>query len=232
MAFKTKTDYFGFSDLSGIVLSETSENRSAQVAEAQGENGFNVASEVYGERIAPACSYIIKGRTVSLGDITLGKVNTVEGKSFCVSEIAITTGAGQVPTMSINGQQIEDNATEACTTIASGVTVTGLHHAQTFGAFEISGQGAHLTNSSWSAQCTINTADKDGVMIAHDITDGRMTVTGTIQVSNASYPIPTLSVGNGWILTSPLSETNPNGDYPTYGFTLTKYLTAIEPNNN
>ena len=184
---------------------------------------------MYGERTAPACSYIIKGRTVQLSSIVLGKVNEIDGHSFCVSEIAIQTGAGQVPTMSINGQQIEDNATEACTTTASGTTVTGLHHAQTFGAFTISGQGAHLTQSSWSAACTINTAEKDGVMIAHDITDGRMTVTGTIQVSNASYPTPVLSAADGWKTTSPLSETNPNGDYPTYSFTLTKYLTAVEP---
>lgn len=107
--------------------------------------------------------------------------------------------------------------------------MTGLHHAQTFGAFTYGGTGAHLTQSTFTATCTINVASKDGVPLAHDITDGRLEVNGTLQVSDASYGTPTLSAASGWNITAPLTETNPDSDYPTYSFTVTKYLTAVEP---
>ena len=113
-----------------------------------------------------------------------------------------------------------------CTATLPGITVSGLHHAQTFGAFSISGAGAHLTQSTWSAQCDVSPAEKDGQMLAHDIVGGTVTVTGTIQVSDASYPVPTLSVASGWTITAPLTETNPDSNYPTYTFTITKYLSA------
>lgn len=106
------------------------------------------------------------------------------------------------------------------------VTVSPLHHAQTFGAFAITGAGAHLTQSSFAAECTVSTADKDGVPLAHDIVGGKVTVTGTIQVSNSAYGVPTVTPTNGWSFTSPLTETNPDGDFPTYTFGLTTYLSA------
>ena len=106
------------------------------------------------------------------------------------------------------------------------VTISPLHHAQNFGAFTIAGSGAHLTQSTFAAECTVSTADKDGVPLAHDIVGGKVTVTGTIQVSNSSYGVPTVTPSNGWDMTSPLTETNPDGDFPTYTFGLTNYLGA------
>lgn len=106
------------------------------------------------------------------------------------------------------------------------VSISPLHHAQTFGAFTYSGTGAHLTQSTFAAECTVSTADKDGVPLAHDIVGGRVTVNGTIQVSNSSYGTPTITPSNGWGLTQPLTETNPDGDFPTYTFGLTNYLSA------
>lgn len=73
---------------------------------------------------------------------------------------------------------------------------------------------------------SISEATKDGVTIAHDLTDGRIEVTGTIQVSDASYGTPALSCASGWTITAPLTQTNPDSDYPTYTFTIVKYLTA------
>ena len=231
MAFKNKIDIYGLSSVNGLEIGSVTENRTSQIVEAQGEDGFVVANQVFGEVTAPACEYIVKGRNISLGNITLGGIHVADGKSYCLTNVGITTGAGQTPTVNASGSQIEDQATSACTAVLSGISFSGLHHAQTFGAFNISGDGAHLTNSSLDAACTLNTVSKDGVIIAHDITDGRMTVTGTIQVSDASYGVPTLSAATGWIITAPLSETNPDSNYPTYNFTLVKYLTAVHPND-
>ena len=109
--------------------------------------------------------------------------------------------------------------------------MTALHHAQNFGAFTISGQGAHLTSSTLTIGGQVSTADKDGKVIASDLTDGRMTISGTIQVSDQTYGIPTLSLTDGWAITSPLTETNPNSEFPTYSFGLTRYLDHTEPNS-
>ena len=227
-AFKSKNDYYGLGSLTNVEIVGTTENKSAQVAEAQGEDGFVVADLVYGEKSAPVCEYAVKG-DVSLGTINLGTINEIDNKSFVMTEITVGTGAGQAPTLAASGQQIEDNATVACTASLAGISINGLHHAQTFGAFTIGGQGAHLTQSNFTATAQVSTAEKDGDIIAHDITDGRITVNGTVVVADNSYPTPTLSAASGWVVTAPLTETNSNASFPTYSFTITKYLTGTEP---
>lgn len=229
MAFKQKIDIYGLSAITGLEVASYTENKTAQTVEAQGEDGFVIANQVFGEVNSPACEYVVKGRNINLGTISLGGIHVADGKSYCLTNVSITTGAGQTPTVNASGSQVEDNATAACTATLTGVSFSGLHHAQTFGAFELSGTGAHLTNSSFDAACTVNPVTKDGVIIAHDITDGRLTVNGTIQVSDVSYPTPVLSVASGWVVTAPMTETNPDSAYPTYTFTLTKYLTAVHP---
>ena len=81
--------------------------------------------------------------------------------------------------------QVEDSLLAGtCKATLPSVGVDALHHAQTFGAFTLSGAGAHLTQSTYSAQCEVSTAEKDGVILAHDIVGGTVTVNGTIQVSD------------------------------------------------
>lgn len=227
MAFKTKQDYYDLSDKSGLVLVSTTENKSESVAEAQGENGFVVATQTYGVRSAPACDYVITS-DVNLSGIVLGSINKISSDNFCLGEITVTTAAGSVPTLAASGSQVESGTAHGgCTCTMPTVNVSRLHHAQNFGAFGLqAGFGAHLTQCTFTAQCTVSTADKDGTPLAHDIVDGRCTVTGTIQCSTSPYTLPVITPETGWELTSPLSETNPDGDFPTYTFTLTRYLTA------
>ena len=226
MSFKSKQDYYGLSAKAAkLVLASTTENRSASVAEAKGENGFTVATQMYGEKSAPSCEYAVKG-DVALSDIKIGTVTTIDKHSFVLASLSFSTSAGAAPTVSASGQQVEDGATAACTCTLPSISVEGLHHAQNFGAFTISGAGAHLTQSTLNVNGTVSTATKDGEIIAHDITDVRLEVSGTIQVSDATYAAPTVALSDGWVLTAPLSETNPDGDFPTYAFTATKFLTA------
>ena len=226
MSFKAKSDYYGLSaQAENLVLTSTTENRSASVAEAKGEDGFVVATEMYGNVSAPACEYVAKG-DVSLDAIKIGTVTVIDEHSFCLSSLSFSTSAGAAPTASASGQQVEDGAKVACTCTLPSISVDGLHHAQTFGAFTVSGKGAHLTQSSLNVNGTVSTATKDGEVIAHDITDVRLEVSGTIQVSDSTYAAPTVALSADWVMTSPLSETNPDGDFPTYAFTATKFLTA------
>jgi hypothetical protein len=226
MSFKSKQDYYGLSaKAANLVLTSTTENRSASVAEAKGENGFTVATQMYGEKSAPSCEYAVKG-DVALSDVKIGTVTTIDSRSFVLASLSVSTSAGAAPTVSASGQQVEDGATAACTCTLPAISVEGLHHAQNFGAFAISGAGAHLTQSSLTVTGTVSTAEKDGETIAHDVTDVRLEVSGTIQVSDSTYAAPAVTLSDGWVLTAPLSETNPDGDFPTYTFTATKFLAA------
>lgn len=180
-------------------------------------------------RAAPACDYIVTNN-IDLSAITLGTVKQIDvlssNTNYCLGEVTITTAAGSAPTITASGSQVESGvAKSACTAKTPSVTVSRLHHAQNFGAFGLqAGFGAHLTQCTFTAQCTVSTADKDGTPLAHDIVDGRCTVTGTIQCSTSPYTLPVITPTNGWEITAPLSETNPDGDFPTYTFTLTNYL--------
>ena len=106
------------------------------------------------------------------------------------------------------------------------ITISGLFHAQDFGAFTLGGTGAHLTSCTLEIAGTIATATKDGEIIAHDLTDVRMTVTANIQVSDSSYGDPTVTAASGWKITGPISETNPDADFPSYTCQLTKTIAA------
>ena len=57
MSLKTKTDYFGLSG-NGWSIASTSDNKSVTTAEANGEDGFLVAVESFGERVSPSCEYV------------------------------------------------------------------------------------------------------------------------------------------------------------------------------
>lgn len=226
MAFKNKVDYFGLSDKAGIVCTSNTENRTTQTAEANGEDGFIVAVESFGEQIAPSNDYMLSGN-VTLSNIKLGSVKTIEGKRVMLGSITASTTAGGQPTLQASGQQIEDNATlSGCTCTLPSITISPLFHAQTFGAFTLSGNGAHLTQSTFAANCDVGTAVKDGVIIGSDLVGGSATVTGTIQVSDQSYPTPVITPTNGWKVTAPLTLSNPNGAFPEYTFGLTYYLSA------
>ncbi len=227
MAFKAKTTHYDLGTVSNAVLVSVTENRSASTVEARGDDGFIVASFVFGEKSAPSEEYVIKG-DVALTGIKMGSVKAVGGDSFALESITVTTSAGAAPTMSVAGQQVEDGAASGCTVTLPAISVSGLHHAQTFGQFTVGGQGAHLTQSTLTISGTISTAEKDGETIAFDLTDCRMAISGTIQVSDAAYGIPTVTPQTGWVLTSPITETNPDSNYPTYSFTLTKFFAADE----
>jgi len=101
MALKTKVDYFGLAT-AGFSVASTSENRSIGSAEAQGDDGFVVAVESFGEKLVPQCDYVITANATLTG-VVLGSVKTVDSKTIALGSISITTKAGQAPTMQASG---------------------------------------------------------------------------------------------------------------------------------
>lgn len=225
MALLNKVDYFGLS-ASGWTPASTSENRSVgYTATANGPDNFVVAIDVGGNNIAPQVDYVATS-TANLSSIKLGKVETILDKKVALGGITVTTQAGAAPTMTATGSQIEDNGTAHCTCTLSSLSVSPLFHAQNFGLFTVlSGQ---LTQSTLTINGDIGTAMVDGVIKSSDLIGGSVTVTGTIVgvTSTGAIATPSISVdspgGNVGIgvITQPPTQTNPNGDFPSYSFTV------------
>lgn len=226
MALLQKTDYFGLSS-NGFEVESTSENRAVgYTAEARSNDGFLVAIDAGGERISPTVNYIATDNA-ALNTVVIGSVKTINGKKIALNSLNITTGAGENMRMTASGQQIEDNGTAHCTFTLSGVTLDEPFHANTFGLFSVT--NGQLTNSTLAIDGTMATAEVDGVIKASDLVDCQIKCSGTIVgVSDSgviSTPTVSINVPSGNVLsgvmTQPLTQENPNGDFPQYSFEIT-----------
>lgn len=224
MALKTKVDYFGLAT-AGFSVSDTAENlQPGYVAEARGPDSFLVAVDSGEEAVGPSVDYVVTG-SASLESVVLGSVTTILGKPVALGGISVTTQAGQPPKMTATGKEIESGGKAHCTATVSGVTLSPLFHAQDFGLFTVT--GGQLQQSTLEIGGDIATAAVDGVVKSSDLVGAAVTVSGTIVgVSDAgavSTPTVALKTPGGnvltGVLTQPLTETNPNGEFPTYTFT-------------
>ena len=126
--------------------------------------------------------------------------------------------------MTATGSEIEANGVAHCTATLTGIALSSLFHAQDFGLFTVA--NGQLTDSTLTIEGNIATADIDGVIKASDLVGASIRVSGTIVgVSDAgAIATPTITIntptGNvlPGVLTQPLTQTNPNGDFPTYEF--------------
>lgn len=234
MAFIAKPDYFNFatSHSSSLSLKSSSLNKSASVAEATDDKGDVVADEVFGEQAAPSVIYELIA-ALTLSSIKLGAISTVAGKAYALSSVSAKTAPAAVPQLECSGEQVEDGATTAnSTTIALPEIVLQMwHDAQNVGsAFTLSGSGCHLNGCDFTAKCDITKATANGVIVAHDVQNGRIEVSVTIVQTGSTTP--TLAASSGYEITSPLTTDNPDEDFPTWTATLTKYLTSAHPSGN
>ncbi len=225
MSFQAKTDYFGITGQnSPFVITDSSENKSAQTANGRDEKGDVVAYEVFGETMAPSCSYVIKA-DASLGSIVIGAPITIGTDKFTIVNVSISTSAGSPPKIDITGEQIPSDTTHSdCKYTIPTATLIVCHHAQTlWSAFTLGGTGCYLIEANYTAGGTLTKATKDGETVAFDIADGQLTATLTIQQTGSANP--TITAGSGWYITSPLSKNDADASLPTWSVTLTKNLT-------
>ena len=228
-----KVDYFNLSS-AGWEAESTSENKSVgYLATAQGPDGFPVAIDAGGEIQEPEVNYIATKDAV-LSNIVLGDVKTINGKQYMLGSITINTNAGQYPTMTARGKQIENNGTAGCRCrLDNEISVSHLYHAQNFGMFEVT--NGQLNSSTLTINSDVGTAMIDGVIKSSDLVGGSITVTGNVigvnnygEISQPSVSI-TLEESQSILsscITQPLTQTNPNGDYPTYSFEIQYALKA------
>lgn len=229
-AFISKTDYFNLeTKIPGLVCTTNEDGKSAELAEATGSDGSIVASNVYGEKIAPSNEYAVtsginmSADTIALGDVT----TTTDGattKHICLNSIEIGTSAGSAPTVKASGEQVEAvEGTEYCKYSLPAIALASKHHAQILmDAFALTGAGCHLKSANYTFSASISKAEKEGECLAHDVTGGKIEC--SIEVLRTGTATPSLSAGTDWEITSPLACSNPDSDWPTYSATLTKYL--------
>jgi len=223
MAFATKTDPFG---IAGEVLEcvAVSDNNSASLVEAHDEDGTLVAKEVFGAQIAPSADYKVK-KSGTLEDIVLGAVTTYSTKRVVLTGLSVNTSAGGETTVTASGEEVEASSDGTCpaTYTIPDIAVGVCHHAKILAsAFTLSGSGCYLQTANYNFGCACGKATKDGVPIAHGVYEAY----GEVQVEiiqTGSTP-PTLTAGGNWFISSPLSQTNPDADYPTWSATLRLHL--------
>lgn len=224
MAFPSKTDYLGLAD-TNLILRDCDEGLAAEVAEATDENGDVAAAEVFGEKASPSVTYAVKDDVTK--DLVLGSVSTIgedsSAKHYVLTNVTVNTSAGGAPTVSASGEEVPSATPSATFTVENGLAVKKSAVAQILlSAFTLSGDGCHLSSCNLAASVNFTDATKDGERLAWDCTNGRLVVTvGIVQTGTTE---PTLTAASGWEITSPLTRTSPDSDFPTWSATITKYL--------
>ena len=117
---------------------------------------------------------------------------------------------------------------------ATGNIAVGVcHHARNnISDLTIGGTGCHLQSANYTYACSIGKATKDGVTIAHGVYEGYVEAQIEIIQTGSTAPTLTLANNSAWFISSPLSQTNPDADYPTWSATLRKHLTMTTPSSS
>ena len=233
MSWQAKTDFFGLAtQANGLEVTEANENKSASVAEGHNEKGDVVAFEVFpnGGTMSPSNTYVL-GKDLTLSTLPkcgapIAGTGGYAGKKFTMGSITISTTAGSPPTIQASGEEIPADTTHSdCTYTFPSTTLKLCHHAQIlWEAFTYTeGTGCYLQSANYTAGGTISRATKNGETVSYDIVDGKLEVQVTIlQTGNTD---PSITAGSGWTITSPLTCSSPDADYPSWTATLSKYLT-------
>jgi len=223
--FSAPVNYWG--NIDGLTPKSSSDGKSSSVAEAPNEYGDTAAHDVYGEVLAPSTEYAVTDE-VDLSDIELGSIHTIGTgaamKYLMLTTVAITTQAGNPPTVTISGVEVENGATAKRTYALSG-TLTPRSKAQDVcGAFTAS---ANFTQIQTTAQVDPHVQTVGGVPVASDASHGRIEVQATM-TDGAGTGTITAASGGGFTVTAAPAETDPDANYITRAATATKFLTGTE----
>ena len=233
MSFRVKKDYFGLStgQNSKFVITSSDENKSASTAEAQDDKGDVVAIMTYGETSAPSCSYVLRG-DAQTGTINMGTEIQSDTKHYVITELSISTAAGTPPSITVTGEEVPtgSHCSEYCYYNVPSESIECCHHAQALFGLSWSGIGSgfYVTQANYSVSCELTKATKDGETVSYDITNGTISAQITIQ-GTGTDTTPTFTAPTGWVITSPLSLSNPDSGYDTWSISLQKTLSHATP---
>lgn len=225
MSWEEKKDYCGLEADGVLKCFDAKDGKGGTFLEKTGKDGAFAASKLFGVVAAPSCEYKILARA-TLDAVKLGAVTEASGKKFALESISYTATAGGEPSFSASAKQVEDAATgETCNTFAVPaftVDKDEVAHEIFEGAFTLTGAGCELTTCAAEISCTVSPHAVNGYPVASDVTGGHVVLTLTVgQYGDAE---PTVTPGEGWDLSAPLSSSDPDSDFPTWTCALTKAL--------
>jgi len=220
--FSAPVNFWG--SISGLTPKSSSDGKTSSVAEAPDEYGDTNAHDVYGEVLNPQTEYAVTDE-VDLSDIVLGSIHTYNTtKKLMLTQVTVNTQAGNPPTVTISGVEVEAGATEKRTYALAG-TLTPRSKAQDVcGAFTPS---ANFTQINTTAAVDPHVQTVKGVPVASDASHGRIEVQATLTDGAGNGTITAAGEG-GFTVTSSPAETDPDANYITRAATATKYLIGTE----
>ena len=227
-SFTEKVDWFGLTGQNvALSLLEDDDGATNEYNEYQGQDGSYVDDIVYGEKNDPSNEFALTGDLAyaATGNVLkLGKVNTVDTKKYGLESVSIGTSAGELPTFSASGKQLETGATEDRYYLVPAFTLKNEEAAQIlWEAFTLAGTDCHLQSANYTLSANLVTKDKNGLPIAHGIAEGAIEC--QIEIIQCGTTKPTVTAGTGWTLSGALACSNPDSDCPTWSATLRKHLT-------
>ena len=227
--FSAPVNYWGSID--GLTPKSSSDGKSSSVAEAPNEYGDTAAHDVYGEVLAPSTEYAVTDE-VDLSDIELGSIHTIgtgaATKYLMLTTLAINTQAGQPPTVTISGVEVESGATAKRTYALTG-TLTPRSKAQDVcGALTAS---SNFTQIQTTAQVDPHVQTVTGTPVASDASHGRIEVQATLTDGAGNGSITAAQAG-GFTITAADAESDPDAGYVTRTATATKFLTGTEASSS
>lgn len=223
--FSAPVNYWG--SISGLTPKSSSDGKTSSVAEAPDEYGDTNVHDVYGEVLNPQTEYAVTNE-VDLSDIVLGSVHTIgtgaAAKKLMLTQATVNTQAGNPPTVTISGVEVESGATAKRTYACEG-TLTPRSKAQDVaGAFTASNKFTQI-NTTFAVDPHVQTVK--GVPVASDASHGRIEVQATM-TDGAGNGTITAASGGGFTVTASPAETDPDANYVTRAATATKYLNGTE----
>ena len=228
-SFQDKVDHYGLTTGAPLVVITNDDGASNEYNEYHGQDGSFVDCIVYGEKLEPSDELELTGDwSISADTIKLGGVSTVDSKKFALSEVAIETTAGELPTINASGKQVQNDAVTTRYYALPAVTVKNDETAQVlWDAFTLSGEGCHLQSAKYKATAEIPTKDKNAFPLAFGVSEGAIEC--EVEIIQCGNTEPTLSAGTGWHISDNPKADNPDSDCPTWSATLRYYLTKTTP---
>lgn len=230
--FSAPTRYW--TGIPGLTPKSSSDGKTSQLAEAPDEYGDTVQADVYGEVIAPTTEYVVTGEIhnatsdtnlVTLGNVIDYTVGTVT-KKIMPTQVVINTQAGQPPTVTISGVEVEATA-YAKRVYPIKVDLLPKSKAQdVVGALATSSKYTSIT-TTFSVDPHVQTVG--GVPVASDCGHGRVEVQATMTDGDNTGVIE-VATGSGFVISAAASENRPDAGYVTRTATLWKALTGQNRN--
>lgn len=229
MSWNSKTDYCGLAVEGKIIIKSATQNKSGQYLEKPGTSSAICATKPFGAADAPSCDYAIKGaKSFGAGEIKLGAVTSITvgnvTKRYALASVRYENGADVEPTFTGTAQEIE--ATSDGTQRMFDVPAFDVSPDEAaeiiMSAATVGGTGCELTHCTMEASANIKIHTVNGVIVSSDVTVGHVVV--SLEILQSGDEEPTVAPSSGWDISSPLTCTDPDADFPTWSCELSKPL--------